>query len=324
MPIICLQAGHQGRTTGATGAPGEVELNVRVRDALRFYLQDRGFVVQLVAADPPDSEIKKDFDLFLSLHGDADIYKGVGGGCIASGDPKVDAVWQRSAAIRDAIDSEYFKESGIERHQERVNANMTQYYMWSRLTSNTPCVLLEMGVVQNPHDKVILADTDRICKAIARGVCKAFGVPYDLPAPEPPAPTPEPTPTPPTPPTPPVQQIVIDPKAQIDMGDRWGVMTLEKARTELNDATQKLGECISKPKLPDVITDGGQKIDLGDGFGVAVLTTVRKLLNDYKHDLVECQSSHSDPRLQQAKDIMFGKGFWFIKYYQLKKLLEEV
>lgn len=185
MAFICLQAGHEGRTSGATGAPGEIELNVRIRNRLSDILQAKGFMIQLVAADPTDVEIKKDFDLFLALHGDANIY-GTGGGCVGSGDPSVDASWARSADIKNAIISEYFHHSEIVNHPERVTAKMTKYYMWSRLTAKTPCVIIEMGVVQDPHDKVLLADTERIAAAIARGVCKAFGVSYEVLPPEPP------------------------------------------------------------------------------------------------------------------------------------------
>ena len=180
--IICLQSGHEGVTTGATGAPGEKELNVRIRNRLSDILIAKGFVVQLVNAYPTDAEINKDYSLFLALHGDANVY-GTGGGCIGSGDKSVDNSWVESARIRDAVASEYFSRSGIVNHPERVNVNMTKYYMWARTTSKTPCVLLEMGVVQDAHDKVILADTERVATAIARGVCKAFNVAYDVPAP---------------------------------------------------------------------------------------------------------------------------------------------
>lgn len=184
--FICLQAGHAGRTSGATGAPGEQELNTRIRGRLTQILIDKGFMVQVVNADPKKDEINKDFDLFLALHGDANIY-GTGGGCVGSGDKSVDLMWQESARIRDCIIDQYFPNSGIVNHPERVNANMTKYYMWSSLSAKTPCVLIEMGVVQDAHDKVLLADTERIASAIARGICKAFGVEYDLIIP----PTPE-------------------------------------------------------------------------------------------------------------------------------------
>ena|SRR3990167_9412795 len=183
--LICLQSGHEGVTSGATGALGEKELNVRIRNRLSEILISKGFQLQLVNANPTNAEINKDFDLFLALHGDANIY-GTGGGCITAPDLNYDDNWNESNRISKDIESLYFKESGIVNHPERINVNMTRYYMWSRLTSKTACVILEMGVVQDAHDKVILADTDRVCNAIARGVCKAFSVPFDQTAPIPP------------------------------------------------------------------------------------------------------------------------------------------
>jgi len=176
--LICLQAGHEGVTTGATGAPGEQELTVRIRNRLCNVLISKGFVVQLVNANPSNAEINRDYDLFLSLHGDANIY-GTGGGLVDYPDPSVDQVTAESKRIHEAIESLYFAESGIVNHPERSNANTRYYYMWSRLSAKTPCVIMEMGVVQDAHDKVILADTDRVSNAIARGICKAFNVPYD-------------------------------------------------------------------------------------------------------------------------------------------------
>lgn len=177
MTFIGLQAGHIGRTTGATGTAGEQELNWRITLRLSEILQSKGFVIQILGADPTDAEIKSDFDLFLSLHGDADTAGN--GGCIGSGDKSVDSSWQRSAELRDAIGSVYFKETGIANNPNKVTANMTKYYMWSRLTPKTPCVLLEMGEVKDPHDSVILADTEIVAVAIAKGVCKAFNVQYE-------------------------------------------------------------------------------------------------------------------------------------------------
>jgi N-acetylmuramoyl-L-alanine amidase len=179
--LICLQAGHEGVTVGATGAPGEQELNVRIRNRLSSILISKGFVLQLVNANPPQAEINKDFDLFLALHGDANVY-GTGGGVIGYIDPAIDSSPESNAEskrIKEAIESEYFNRSGIVNHPERNNVNITRYYMWSQLSAKTPCVLLEMGVVQDAHDKVILTDTDRVANAIARGVCKAFNVPFD-------------------------------------------------------------------------------------------------------------------------------------------------
>lgn len=184
--FICLQSGHEGRTSGATGAPGEIELNVRIRNRLSQLLIERGFMVQLVGADPTPLEYKKDFDLFLALHGDADIY-GTGGGVVACiAPPPFDSSEESNAEsrrIRDTIESIYFKETGIVNHPERSNVKMTKYYMWEKLTAKTPCVIIEMGVVQDAHDKVLLGNTDLIAKALARALCKAFNVNYEIESP---------------------------------------------------------------------------------------------------------------------------------------------
>lgn len=193
MKFICLQAGHQNtqdncniNLRGSTGAPGEVEFTVRVRDRLSQILISKDFQVQLVDANfNCNPERAKDFDLFLAIHYEADVH-GIGGGCVGSGDASVDDNWQESARIRDCIREEYFKNSGIDEHEEWINPNITHYYMWSVLSSKTPGVLIECGVGLNAHDKVILADTDRVANAIARGICKAFAVPFDPPQPPPP------------------------------------------------------------------------------------------------------------------------------------------
>lgn len=190
MKIICIQAGHYPRTSGATGAPGEQALNWRITNRLDDLLIARGFVVQIVGADPSDAEIAKDFDLFISLHGEADTHN-LDGGIISEPAPETDSANVESKRIREAIESVYFKESGIVNRPNWITPAMRYYYMWKRLSAKTPCVILEMGVVQNAHDRVILADTEMVAVAIAKGICKAFNVPY------------EPTPTPPTPPTPP-------------------------------------------------------------------------------------------------------------------------
>lgn len=208
--FICLQAGHQNirnncnsRLRGSTGAPGEMQFNVRTRDRLSQILIEKGFMVQLVDANYNcDSQsARQDFDLFLAIHADANIYKRdgklQGGGFVDNPDPSTDYAHEESKRIKGAIESEYFKHSGIANRPERSNANTKFFYMWKHLSANTPCVIIECGVIQHEHDSVILNDTDRVANAIARGICKAFGVDFDQePEPIPPQ-DPEPTPEPP-------------------------------------------------------------------------------------------------------------------------------
>ena len=51
--------------------------------------------------------------------------------------------------------------------------------MWRALSAATPCVIIECGVGNDAHDKVLLADTQRIASALARGICAGFKIPYD-------------------------------------------------------------------------------------------------------------------------------------------------
>jgi N-acetylmuramoyl-L-alanine amidase len=198
-PLICLQAGHENAKNncvqalrGGTGAPGEAEFTVRIRNRLSQILQEKGFAVQLVDATfNCNPERGKDFSLFLAIHYDADIY-GTGGGFVDIPEPSTDLATKESKRIRDAIAGEYFKHSGI-KEINRSNANTRYYYMWKELSAKTPCVIIECGVGKDEHDSVILADTDRVANAIARGICKAFNMPFDTPAPTPPTPPPAPS-----------------------------------------------------------------------------------------------------------------------------------
>lgn len=187
---ICLQSGHRGVLTGATGTAGEQELNWRVTLRLSEILISKGFQLYIVDANPPDSQISQDFNFFLAIHGDWNSPLD-GGGCISAPDPAYDDSNVESKRIVDSIKNSYFvpytNDTGIVDRPNKVTIDMTQYYMWNRLSSATACGLIELGEVLDPHDKVILANTDRVCNAIARGICKAFNIPFDqLPPPPPP------------------------------------------------------------------------------------------------------------------------------------------
>lgn len=199
---ICLQAGHQNASKNCdpvlargTGAPGEAEFTIRIRDAVSAKLLQKknsdgspAFTVQLVDAtfncDPKADD--KDYALFLAIHYDAYINGSIGGFADFP-EPSTDSATKESQRITKAINEEYFKHAGIQ-YVNRSNANTKYYYMWKFLSLKTPCVLLECGTGQNPHDKVILADTEIVANAIVRGICKAFNVNYDVVAPTPPPP----------------------------------------------------------------------------------------------------------------------------------------
>lgn len=180
---VCIQASHWNikyncdpNLRGGTGAPQESGTNVAVAMRLEQILQSKGYKTFLTDANyncDKDSD-KIDYDLFLSLHCDANYAGDEGGGFVDYPDPSVDSSNAESKRIKEAIESVYFKESGIRNVPSRSNANTKFYYMWSALSPKTPCVILEMGESIDPHDRVILNDTERVAQAIAKGIFKAF------------------------------------------------------------------------------------------------------------------------------------------------------
>lgn len=187
MKKIAIQAGHLGIKTncnvslrGSTGASGEVEITTAVRDALALLLQGKGFEVKKVDAnfncDATSSDV--DYDLFISLHGDMD-YAGDGGsGFCDFPEPSTDGNTMESQRIAKSIQESFFPAVGIN-VKSRSNPNTRYYYMWSCLSEKTPCVLIEMGQIKDPHDAPILKDTKKISTALCNSILKAFNMQTD-------------------------------------------------------------------------------------------------------------------------------------------------
>jgi len=167
---------------GSTGAPGEQEFTLRIANRLSEILRQKGFNIKQTDANANDDPTitKTDWDLALFIHYDANVY-GIGGGFVDFPEPSTDSATAESQRIVKVIEEQYFPNAEITNVPARRNANTKYYYMWKYLTAKTPCAIIECGVGQDAHDKVILADTDRVCNAIARGICAAFSVNWDTP-----------------------------------------------------------------------------------------------------------------------------------------------
>jgi len=190
MAKVCIAAGHQNvkynsivALHGSTGAPGEVEFNIDVASQVSGALRERGFeVLQTDANANDDPKVTKvDWDMFLAIHYDADVYNKPGG-FTDYPEPSTDAATVKSQAIAKTLASEYFKTTGIEYHPERSNPNTRYYYLWKYLTPATPCTIIECGVgwrVPDDHN-LFTYHREKVVEGIVRGVCKHFGVEYDL------------------------------------------------------------------------------------------------------------------------------------------------
>lgn len=191
---ILIQAGHQNCQNNSivalrrsTGAPNEMSFNVDIRDKVSDELRKRGFYVQGTDANINDDNKlnDQDWDLFLSVHYDADVYKR-GGGFVDFPEPSTDGATKESQRIQKALSEEYFKTTKIANYPERSNANTRYYYAWKYMSLKTPCVLIECGVGMHVPDDHSTLHFNRplVVEGIVRGICKAFDVPYEnLPTP---------------------------------------------------------------------------------------------------------------------------------------------
>lgn len=249
---ICIQAGHEGRSSGATGAPGEQEFTQRVSNRLAEKLRERNIYVKRTNADPhkdpKDLEVlNTDWNLFLTIHGDADVY-GEGGGFLDIPEPSTDKAHPESKRIMEAMESMYFDHSGIVNKPNRRNKNTKYYYMWKYLSAKTPCVIIECGVMQNAHDKVILADTERVTNAMLRGIFKAFDIPWDKPG--------SPAPTPPGDNCKEYKDEIVELKMQLESKEKTILAKeteLTKHRGALSDLQKELDK--AKESADELVTD---------------------------------------------------------------------
>lgn len=192
MKKICIQAGHQNvkynsivSLRGSTGAPNEMSFNIDIRDKVSDELRKRGFSVIGTDANANDDVniISQDWDLFLSLHYDADVYstEPKNGGFADYPEPSTDGVTTESQRIAKIFNKTYFNTTKIPCVTKRSNVNTRYFYMWKYLSTKTPCVILECGVgMHTPEDHATLHfNRPLVVEGIVRSICEAFGVAYE-------------------------------------------------------------------------------------------------------------------------------------------------
>lgn len=182
---ILIQAGHENRTSGATGAPGEQAFNKDVSDKVATQLRSLGVEVRRIDADPTATEVSGDWDLFLTIHYDADTYN-ADGGFVDFPEPSTDGATVKSQAIAKTLAEEYFKITGIRNVPSRSNANTRYYYMWKMISAKTPCVIIECGVGNRKPKDYDPLNTNRslVVSGIMSGLKKALSLSGATPMPD--------------------------------------------------------------------------------------------------------------------------------------------
>ena len=176
-----IQAGHH--PTGG-GAPGEAAWSFDLASRIAARLDSQGVEVAVIGdffnmLPPP--QCAEDWDLFVSLHYDADIYPNRTG-CFAdraTNDP-MGAESDRAIALWEAA---YLPATGIPLHNERRNPNTNQYYAFRFTTAQTPGIIIEHGVGQGLDHAMLFDQIDVVADADAAAILTFLGIPPVPPVP---------------------------------------------------------------------------------------------------------------------------------------------
>jgi len=170
MPTLVVQMVHSGRTSGATGAPGERDFTEAAGAACQRLLSGRnGWSVRLIAADVAATSYRGDG--FAAIHADGSVNPSVRGASYGhqSTEGRVAAeAWR--AAWQGSYHGPW--------NPPNYTTNLAQYYGVRNAVSvgNRRAFILEAGTITNAEDRALLTSPAGL-EALARSVGSAFGIP---------------------------------------------------------------------------------------------------------------------------------------------------
>lgn len=159
MPILVVQMGHAGRTSGATGAPGEQAYTQEVGAACARLLNRGGWSVRTIVADPPDAQYRG--DAFVAVHADGSNNPDVRGASVGHQTPEgLDLAHAWRAA---------YKARGFTGpwNADNYTVNLGQYYgvRTAVAQGNRRACIIECGTITNADDRALMAP-DRVARAV--------------------------------------------------------------------------------------------------------------------------------------------------------------
>jgi N-acetylmuramoyl-L-alanine amidase len=167
--LVVIQAGHAGRTSGATGAPGEMAFNIAARNETIRLLTKYGIGARGINADVPNGSYAG--DAFIAIHCDgggpdqhgASVgYQSIGGEALAT-------AWKH--AYVGAGWSHGF-------HEDNYTENLHKYYGVRKAIEqgNRIACIIECGFVTSSFDMKIMTPM-----MVARSILKAIQATFNLP-----------------------------------------------------------------------------------------------------------------------------------------------
>lgn len=178
---VLIQAGHH---PSGGGAPGEAAWSFDLASRIVAQLESQGVEVAVIGDFfnmPAPPQCVEDWDLFVSLHYDADIYPNRTG-CFADRATN-DPMGAASDLAIASWEAAYLPATGIPLHNERRNPNTNQYYAFNATTAQTPGIIIEHGVGQGLDHAVLFDQIGVVADADTAAILNFLGVPSVPPAP---------------------------------------------------------------------------------------------------------------------------------------------
>lgn len=177
MPVLVVQMGHAGRTSGATGAPGEQAFAQAVGAECARLLARDGWTVRSIVADPAPSLYRG--AAFVAIHADGSNNPAVRGASVGyqttqGGD--LAHAW-RDAYVRRGFTGPW--------HPDNYTDNLHYYYgvTESVRQGNRRACIVECGTITNAEDRALM-DPTRVAFAIGDAVGIAVEEDDDMFTPE--------------------------------------------------------------------------------------------------------------------------------------------
>lgn len=140
---------HDSHTPNGGGAPGEAEYIFALNDEIERRATAAGIVVTRVPGNQRAyPEFRRDYDAFIALHYDADIYRHngqkVGGWFWDRGKRSLTAT--TDDVLGHIFERRYSLLPNVPPHISRRNANTWDYYAFRLTSRKTPGIIVELGV----------------------------------------------------------------------------------------------------------------------------------------------------------------------------------
>ena len=169
---VGLVVGHWGHDAGAIcseslGGFREVDINYRIADLTRQYLESEGVQVDLLKEFDEHLDGYKS-DALISIHADTCEYipeLGTGYKIAEAVDNKRP---EQAARLMACLKNRYGEATGL-RYDHRITEDMAEYHAFGEVDTNTPAVIIETGYMNQDRD-LLTNNPELVARGITAGI----------------------------------------------------------------------------------------------------------------------------------------------------------